>query len=286
MNKRLQNFGKIAALAIALLAISFGVKGQTWYIFGEYVWSPPNPQGTFQVTHQTGETTIIDGSEYSTLYVQEESRLLGAYRIDGDEVYYCSWNGSSYDDVKLLYDYSLEEGDFFNDEEGSHAMIVTEVSTITDYNGVSRKKISFEFIDDPSKTEYWVEGVGSNKGFIYMGQYDAIDQGAIYSLLCYHEGDNLIFINPAHNTCDIDEIDENIVKADVSIYPNPAKNVIKILNDSNLRISSVEIFDLTGRIVLRTERANDIDITRLSDGQYFVKIIGETTIVKKLFISK
>ena len=289
MATRLQNLKKMAALTVALLAVSFGVKGQTWYILGEYVWSPPNPQGTFQVYHYQGETTYIEGLEYHTLYSQLDRSLIGAYRNDGSEVYYRSWNSatSSYDDDKLLYDYNLEVGDYFNDaDEQDHPMEVTEVSTITDLNGVTRKKISFEFVDDPSKTEYWIEGIGSNKGFIYMGQFDAIGQGEMYHLLCYHEGENLIFVNPDYNTCDIDEIEENIVKADISIYPNPAKDVIKILNDNSLHISYVEIFDLTGRTVLRTEKANDIDITSLSDGQYFVKIIGETTIVKKLFISK
>lgn len=289
MATRLQNLKKMAALTVALLAVSFGVKGQTWYILGEYVWSPPNPQGTFQVYHYQGETTHIEGLEYHTLYSQLDRSLIGAYRNDGSEVYYRSWNSatSSYDDDKLLYDYNLEVGDYFNDaDEQDHPMEVTEVSTITDLNGVTRKKISFEFVDDPSKTEYWIEGIGSNKGFIYMGQFDAIGQGEMYHLLCYHEGENLIFVNPDYNTCDIDEIAENLANNNVSIYPNPAKDIVKILNDNNLNITNVEIVDLTGRVVLSTDKTDGIDISELAEGQYFVKIYGESTIVKKLFIAK
>jgi hypothetical protein len=58
------------------------------------------------------------------------------------------------------------------------------------------------------------------------------------------------------------------------------------LNDNNLTITNIEIVDLTGRVVLSTEKADNINISELSEGQYFVKIYGETTIVKKLFIAK
>lgn len=285
MTTVLQNFRKIAALTIALLAISLGVKGQTWYIMGEYIWSPPHPQGTFEEIHYQAEDVEINGMDYHTIYIQGQGVLLGAYRNEDNQVYYCNWNGSSYDEERMLYDYDLEEGDFFNDED-EHPMQVTEVSTIIDNNGIERKKITFQFIGLEEETEYWIEGVGSNKGFIHSCNYTPTPDGAIFHLLCYHIGDNLIFTNPVYNTCDIDEIEENMAENNVSIYPNPAKDVIKILNDNNLHITNIEIIDLTGRTVLSTEKINHIDISELPEGQYFVKIYGETTIVRKLFITK
>lgn len=281
----LHNFKRIAALTVALLAISLGVNAQTWYIMGEYIWSPPHPQGTYEETHYQGETTEINGMEYNTIYLQENNTLLGAYRNEDNQVYYCKWNGSSYDEEVMLYDYDLEVDDYFNDGD-DHPMKVTEVSTITDHNGVSRKKISFEFLGLEDETEYWIEGVGSNKGFVYSGCYTPTEDGAIFHLLCYHVGETLIFTNPEYNTCDIDEIEENLTDNSVSIYPNPANDVVKILNDNNLNITNIEIVDLTGRVVLNTDKTDDINITELSEGQYFVKIYGESTIVKKLFIAR
>ena len=287
MANRLQNFKKIAALTVALLAISLGVNAQTWYIMGEYIWSPPHPQGTYEMIHYQAETTEINGMEYHNIRIQGDETLLGAYRNEDNQVYYCKWNGSTYDEEITLYDYDLEVGDYFNDED-EHPMRVTEVSTITDHNGVSRKKITFSFVGLEDATEYWIEGVGSNRGFIYMGQYapDPQGEGDIFHLLCYHIGDNLIFTNPEYNTCDIDEIDENLTENNINIYPNPAKDIVKILNNNDLNITNIEIVDLTGRIVLSTDKADDINISELSEGQYFVKIYGETTIVKKLFIVK
>jgi hypothetical protein len=168
-------------------------------------------------------------------------------------------------------------------------MQVTEVYTIVDEMGVSRKKIVFTFLGLTDVTEYWVEGVGSNRGFMHVGMWEAAhdSDGEMYHLLCYHVDNNVVFVNPEYNECDLPyNVDENSVENDVNIYPNPAKDIVNILNNNNLNITKVEIIDLVGRVVLDTEKYQNIDITELPEGQYFVKIIGETTIVKKLFISK
>lgn len=290
MNKPLQSLKKLVVLAIATLAISLNVSAQEWYIYGIYTWSAPHPVGDFYEHHHQGEAVNIGGLEYQTIYVESEvngNYLDGAYRNDDNQVYYCKWNGASYDDEVLLYDYDLEEGDFFHDDD-AHPMQVTEVSTIIDNNGVSRKMITFSFIGLTDVTEFWVEGVGSNRGFMHVGQWEADhdSDGEMYHLLCYHVNENVIFINPEYNTCDIDAIDENSADNGISIYPNPANKVVKILNDNNLNITSVEIIDLTGRTVLCTENCDEINISELSEGQYFVKVIGETTSVRKLFINK
>lgn len=287
MAKKLQNLKKVAILAIAMLAISLGATAQIWYIYGEYTWSAPHPTGTFTEHHYQAEDVDINGMEYHTIYIQEQGVLLGAYRNEDNQVYCCKWNGSSYDDEVLLYDYDLEEGEYFN-ENDEHPMKVTKVTMITDNNGVSRKKISFEFLGLPDAVEFWVEGVGSSRGFFNVGMYEPSpdSSGEMYHLLCYHINDNVIYVNPEYNECDIDDIDENMAENGVSIYPNPAKDIVKILNDNNLNITNIEIIDLTGRIVMNTLKSTDIDISELPEGQYFVKIYGETTMVRKLFIIK
>ena len=270
-------------MTVAMLAVGLSVNAQTWYILGEYIWSPPNPQGPFEVYQTTGETVTIEGLDYTSVY--ENNALKAAYRNDGNQVY-IRWRIENvwFDEI-LAYDYDLEEGDFFNDDD-EHPMMVTEVSTIIDHNGMERKKIEFSFVGLPDETEYWIEGVGSSRGFLYSGTYQPTDEGAIFHLLCYHVGENLIYTNPVYNTCDVDEVAENMVNNGLSIYPNPAKEIINILNDNNLTISSVEIIDLTGRVVLSTEKTDNINIAELPEGQYFVRINGETSIVKKLFITK
>ncbi len=290
MATRLQNLKRLA-IFVAMLVISLSVNAQTWYIYGEYTWSAPHPVGTFHEHHYQGEAVTIGGVEYTTIYVDSEvngNYLDGAYRNDDNQVFYCKWNGSSYDDEVLLYDYDLEVGDFFHDDD-DHPMQVTEVTTITDLNGVSRKKITFSFIGLTDVSEFWIEGVGSNRGFMHVGQWEADhdSEGEMYHLLCYHEDNNVIFVNPEYNDCDMPyAVEDNSKDTNVSIYPNPAKDVIKILNDKDLNITNIEILDLTGRTVLSTDKSSGINISELPEGQYFVKIYGTTTIVRKLFITK
>lgn len=283
MGKNLLKLKKAAILAIALIAVSFGAKAQSWYIMGEYLFSPPNPQGTFEELHYQAEDVTIGGLEYHTIYSNGARGLLGAYREDGAQVYYCAWNGSSYDEEELLYDYDLEEGDFFNDTD-EHPMMVTSVTTVTDLNGVERKVFEFMFLGLEEESEYWIEGVGSNRGFIYRGVYTPTDDGAVFHLLCYHVGDELIYLNPEYNACDIDEINENSENG-INIYPNPANNVVRVLNETNAPINKIEIIDLLGRVVM-SSNSDFIDVSGLSEGQYLVKIYSETTLMRKLTIAK
>ncbi|MCB0456631.1 MAG: Omp28-related outer membrane protein [Flavobacteriaceae bacterium] len=80
-------------------------------------------------------------------------------------------------------------------------------------------------------------------------------------------------------------VDNNLNK--VSIYPNPAKSVVTITNAEN---ANVIIYDLIGKIVATQSNIahnQEIGISHLHAGTYFVKIVkeGQTT-VERLIISK
>lgn len=289
MARLLQHLTKAVMTTVAVLAISLNINAQEWFIYGEFTWSAPHPVGDFHEHLYQGEAVTINGLEYNTIEVVSEAtgnHTAGAFRNEDNQVYFCNWNGASFDDEVLLYDYDLTVGEFFHDDD-DHPMQVTEVTTIIDNNGVSRKKISFEFLGLPDASEFWIEGVGSSRGFIYVGMYEAAhnSNGEMYHLLCYHVNDNVVYVNPEYNDCDIDDVEENALNNEVGIYPNPANSTIKILNNS-FGVKSVEILDLTGRTVLSTTQTDDIDISEIAEGQYFVRIIGENTIVRKLFVTK
>lgn len=62
---------------------------------------------------------------------------------------------------------------------------------------------------------------------------------------------------------------------DVNIYPNPAKNTLYVSNLSN---QIVEIYNLTGEVVLISNK-NVVDISKLSQGSYFVKVITDSKVI-------
>lgn len=292
MLKNLPNFRKAAALMIAMLAVSFCANSQNyWYVMGQYTFSPPEPQGTFTMGFEDGSNITVDDVEYTEIRSWWEGvygpTTEGIYRVDGNQVYFREYLYSDgYGEEVLLYDYDLEEGDFFHDND-EHPMQVTSVTTIIDNNGVERKKWEFSFMQLPGETEYWIEGVGSSRGFLNVGVYEPGDDGEVFHLLCMHNGDNVIYVNPEYNTCDIDEIEENPVADSFDIFPNPANEVVKILNDSNISVTSIEVIDMLGRSVMCVEDSKDINVAELPQGEYFVRInAGESVIIKKLFINR
>ena len=77
------------------------------------------------------------------------------------------------------------------------------------------------------------------------------------------------------------EIDEVI--SNLSIYPNPAKDVLTI----NGIYNSVEIYDIYGKLVLSSNAKQTINVSSLADGVYFVNINTNNAInVKKITVTK
>jgi hypothetical protein len=75
----------------------------------------------------------------------------------------------------------------------------------------------------------------------------------------------------------------NDFKANFAIYPNPVKEMLTIKGV----YTSVNIYDVFGKLVLSTDYQNTIDVSTLSNGVYFVNIKAENTItVKKVTIAK
>ena len=59
----------------------------------------------------------------------------------------------------------------------------------------------------------------------------------------------------------------------VSLYPNPVKTVIKILNTNNLDIKSIELFTITGQLIMRIDdNFTEINVSKLESAIYFLQI--------------
>ncbi|MFN1219120.1 M28 family peptidase [Chryseobacterium kwangjuense] len=74
----------------------------------------------------------------------------------------------------------------------------------------------------------------------------------------------------------------------VKIHPNPAKNVLNVeLPDSSAKNFSIEITDLKGYSVLKTENQRQIDISRLNNGIYLCTVkTGDVSTTRKIIIEK
>jgi len=82
-------------------------------------------------------------------------------------------------------------------------------------------------------------------------------------------------------------IDDVELNNQISIYPNPVKDELRIMN-YELRIMNVEILDITGKIIYNSSFIfnNFINVSSLPQGNYFLKIQTDKGIITKKFIKE
>ena len=85
-------------------------------------------------------------------------------------------------------------------------------------------------------------------------------------------------------------VEENSIKTDITLYPNPAKQEFFIENSSSSNITRVAIYDVSGRLVKdidvsQTSKTKRINMNNTSRGLYIVIIHSENAfLTKKLVI--
>ncbi len=70
----------------------------------------------------------------------------------------------------------------------------------------------------------------------------------------------------------------------ISLYPNPAISIINLKNAEN---ADIKVFDLLGKMLFSMENISmdeQIDVTRLQAGTYFMKISKDNTVLTKRFL--
>jgi hypothetical protein len=90
-----------------------------------------------------------------------------------------------------------------------------------------------------------------------------------------------IELNPDTNFCSlVANIQKVNIEKSLSIYPNPANNLLHIKADNvKFNINSIRIQSITGKTILEqnnlSEREKDLDVSKLPDGLYFLSINGQ-----------
>lgn len=72
-------------------------------------------------------------------------------------------------------------------------------------------------------------------------------------------------------------VNKNNLVNELSLYPNPATDVLKIANANNLSNASFSIVDILGKTVVRSKTLNNdsIDVSNLSSGVYILSVSSE-----------
>ena len=70
---------------------------------------------------------------------------------------------------------------------------------------------------------------------------------------------------------------------EILMYPNPVRDELNIVGEYN----SLNIYDISGKLVLSTDRTRTIDVSRLENGIYLVNVISKNqNITNKITITR
>tara|TARA_R110002049_G_scaffold80597_1_gene205005 strand:- start:358 stop:1371 length:1014 start_codon:yes stop_codon:yes gene_type:complete len=101
-------------------------------------------------------------------------------------------------------------------------------------------------------------------------------------------GDQLAYPFQMYGT-EVLGVDDNTLSTQVSVSPNPAVNTVTISNRSNLNLSTVEIYNIEGKLLQNVNvdgSATTLDISALASGIYMVKISSEQGSTTKKLIKR
>src|SRR3990170_4085006 len=119
-------------------------------------------------------------------------------------------------------------------------------------------------------TTSWIEGMGDVEQLFwsefYCGQYDAGSS----DLFCFSTNGELLYIREGLNDC-FTTSTESIDKTYLSVYPNPASDVLYVQNENGEHIERIMIYNTTGILIINTTNPtsqNQLDISAYPSGFY------------------
>lgn len=210
--------------------------------------------------------TLIDGQTYTKMFSlkNNEIKFHSLWREDDQGKVYFS-RGTTKDYV--LYDFKLKEGDSLSVHED--VMIVDSVRTKK--FGESDKKFIYSHYEGiPEHVIIWIEGVGSlNAPHISDGYFLV---GGSYTLICYHEGDNLIYLCPDYTTCDASSgTSINNIEFQQSLIKVIMLNDLKIGIELNNNESGIfEMYSVSGKIICSQEITNQSESLCLPESGLYI----------------
>ena len=186
---------------------------QKWNVV--YIASNENYPNDYHTEIQSIRDNInLDGLDYKLVWkedVYDSKRIAGAVREEDKRVYYRMYWQQSYQNEVLLYDFNLTVGDTVSVGWSDYRLIVLEESQVQ-VNGTMRRQLGLAMYFDDGTTgevaEYWIEGVGSTYGFLNSGYEGWV--GAFVHLLCYHEDDDLLWMNENFSSCVMNSDEEHL----------------------------------------------------------------------------
>ena len=267
----------------------------------EWYYEIQNKNGsiTYQYLYQAGDTIIQDEPTHilvriNTLYDKDvHTDVTHEYVYERDGKLY--WWNKTMEVFTVLYDFEAEVGDYWEIKVGTESLMmhVDAVEEI-EYEGRIWRMLRVSDPDDLFSGDI-VCGIGHLTSFFPERLMDNGDGLRVEGLRCYWIGDELVF-KLGDEDCDavysevhgVEEEGPSAPSTGLVVYPNPTDGVLFVetrhgtsLPDQTYRITNLMGQTLqTGQITAETQQ---IDVSDLPEGMYFITFAGET---RKFVVNK
>lgn len=255
---------------------SFVTENKKFYVLISSVY-PNSPLETF--IYKFSGDTIINDIDYLKVFKTSDSleitwTLYGFIReTENKEVYFRNLEDSE----GLLYDFSVEINDTIYlinttsefEYMDTMAIFVSDIDSI-EINGTYKKKYILKTNTCEECTEIWIEDIGNISGpFINVALF-VQPSGAMYSLLCVYNDEDLIYSSTYYDDCYYNTVFIEVINSpsSITVYPNPVSSLSDIYLDiSNINFNDcfIEVIDVYGK------RVKIIDI----HGETLIKIMNQ-----------
>ena len=265
--------------------------GAEWY----YEIQNENGSITYQYMYQAGDTIINDEPTHilvkiNTLYdkdLHQDVTHEYVYERDG-KVYW--WN-KTLEEFTVLYDFGAQEGDSWTIKVGTETLImhVNSVETV-EYEGKTYRMLHVSDADGYFSGDI-VCGIGHLTSFFPERLMDNGDGLRVEGLRCYWVEDELVF-KYGDEDCDAIYDELHGIEEDgpstpstgpgtFTVYPNPTNGVlfVETRRATSLPDQTYRITNLMGQTLLTgqiTDETQQIDVSSLPQGMYFITFAGET----------
>jgi hypothetical protein len=187
----------------------------------------------------------------------------------------------------LLYDFSLNVGDTFIVQETSEwpeaiELVVTAVDSITLMDQSKRKRLVLE-CENGVGEHIWVKGMGDLQGLLSVKKSCLLDVNE--NLLCFSFNEEVLYQDPDEGECWITTSTEDVERRELSIHPNPARDIVQISGLHPNEAINYTIFSNTGLIISSGKtRDHTLSVGTLPPGLYLLELHTQHQKVTKKFV--
>ena len=263
---------RILIVSSFFIASSTTLNGQFWqkdvrWIYEQDLFGPSQTEFTTRSLTKVRDT-IVDGFDCVILKEELSNSSFQDFHILRYLGEYIHWYDELDETFKRIYDFTLEQGETvrlycnFSDEFEEHIVDSTYQVTI---NGQERKAMMIRPINTPCGfSGEIIEGIGSVEYLLPRAGF--VDPPPGGHLICYKEGTSIYPTGGCENLVSTQSPTGNSIE----IYPNPTSGII---NFSNTDFDEVQLISLNGEILMRADGKSSIDMSKLANGLYYIRIV-------------